>query len=44
MGVRSKLMTETWLLKYVIETKHPTDLLTAVLKASAACRIASSVS
>jgi len=43
MGVRSKLMTETWLLKYIIETKHPADLLTVALKASAACRIASSV-
>ena len=44
MGVRAKLMTETRLLKYNIETKHPADRVTAALKASAACHIASSIS
>ena len=44
MGVRAKLMTETRLLKYSIETKHPADRVTAALKAIAACHIASSIS
>ena len=40
MGERSKLITETWLLKYSNETKHTADCVTAALKV----RIASNIS